>query len=160
MGKARQRVERARSRFESHEESEGTARSGQAASDEADFWEFAGNVGRTVRDSLKDLPRQINEALHRSGIRGDSMGSVANGDVEGDIPRAVTGVINGTVHGDIKGPVNGVIRGDVNAIVEAGNIRQTDLPEPPQALSGPEDPADVKPDTDGKEETNDETPNK
>ena len=83
-----------------------------------------------------------------------------------EVTKSTTGIVfvNGRVRGRVSGFVDanitGVIRGDVNAIVEAGNIRQTDLPEPPQALSGPEDPADVKPDTDGKEETNDETPNK
>lgn len=83
-----------------------------------------------------------------------------------EVTKSTTGIVfvNGRVRGRVSGFVDanitGVIRGDVNAIVEAGNIRQTDLPEPPQALSGPEDPVDVKPDTDGKEETNDETPNK
>ena len=83
-----------------------------------------------------------------------------------EVTKSTTGIVfvNGRVRGRVSGFVDanitGVIRGDVNAIVEAGNIRQTDLPEPPQALSGPEDPSDVKPDTDGKEKTNDETPNK
>lgn len=72
----------------------------------------------------------------------------------------VSGRVRGRVSGFVDANITGVIRGDVNAIVEAGNIRQTEEAESLQALPGPEDPSDVKPDTDGKEETNDETPNK
>ena len=72
----------------------------------------------------------------------------------------VSGRVRGRVSGFVDANITGVIRGDVNAIVEAGNIRQTEEAESPQALPGPEDPSDVKPDADGKEETNDETPNK
>ena len=72
----------------------------------------------------------------------------------------VSGRVRGRVSGFVDANITGVIRGDVNAIVEAGNIRQTEEAESPQALPGPEDPSDVKPDVDGKEETNDETPNK
>ena len=72
----------------------------------------------------------------------------------------VSGRVRGRVSGFVDANIIGVIRGDVNAIVEAGNIRQTEEAESPQALPGPEDPSDVKPDADGKEETNDETPNK
>ena len=72
----------------------------------------------------------------------------------------VSGRVRGRVSGFVDANITGVIRGDVNAIVEAGNIRQTEEAESPQALLGPEDPSDVKPDADGKEETNDETPNK
>lgn len=72
----------------------------------------------------------------------------------------VSGRVRGRVSGFVDANITGVIRGDVNAIVEAGNIRQTEEAESPQALPGPEDPSDVNPDADGKEETNDETPNK
>lgn len=72
----------------------------------------------------------------------------------------VSGRVRGRVSGFVDANITGVIRGDVNAIVEAGNIRQTEEAESPQALPGPEDPSDVKPDADGKEKTNDETPNK
>lgn len=72
----------------------------------------------------------------------------------------VSGRVRGRVSGFVDANITGVIRGDVNAIVEAGNIRQTEEAESLQALPGPEDPSDVKPDADGKEETNDETPNK
>ena len=72
----------------------------------------------------------------------------------------VNGRVRGRVSGFVDANITGVIRGDVNAIVEAGNIRQTEEAESLQALPGPEDPSDVKPDADGKEETNDETPNK
>lgn len=72
----------------------------------------------------------------------------------------VSGRVRGRVSGFVDANITGVIRGDVNAIVEAGNIRQTEETESPQALPGPEDPSDVKPDADGKEKTNDETPNK
>ncbi len=72
----------------------------------------------------------------------------------------VSGRVRGRVSGFVDANITGVIRGDVNAIVEAGNIRQTEEAESPQALLGPEDPSDVKPDADGKEKTNDETPNK
>ncbi len=83
-----------------------------------------------------------------------------------EVTKSTTGIVfvNGRVRGRVSGFVDanitGVIRGDVNAIVEAGNIRQTEEAESPQALPGPEDPSDVKPDADGKEKTNDETPNK
>ena len=72
----------------------------------------------------------------------------------------VSGRVRGRVSGFVDANITGVIRGDVNAIVEAGNIRQTEEAESLQALPGPEDPSDVKPDADGKEKTNDETPNK
>lgn len=72
----------------------------------------------------------------------------------------VSGRVRGRVSGFVDANITGVIRGDVNAIVEAGNIRQTEEAELLQALPGPEDPSDVKPDADGKEKTNDETPNK